>query len=544
MVQADEMPDSDKGFRAVGLVKTFAGVPALAGVSFALRPGEVVGLVGHNGAGKSTLLKTLAGAHSYDGGTLLLDGSEVHFADPSDAFAHGVATVYQELSLLENLSVKRNIWLGHELTSFSGLNEEQMSAQAQDLLDDFDLTMDLDAKLSAYSVAERQLLEIAVAVSKDCQYLLLDEPTTSLEAEQIARLLDRIRDLARRKNVGVLLVDHKLDELYDVADRIVALVDGRVIFDEKAADIDHDDVIRAIVGAGAEGDVEDESSALDAVSAHDGRRDGAGRGAEPREKIRRSPASATENPGSAAGRENVALMAEHISGPHLADISVSSHIGEVVGLYGLIGAGRTEFLRTMIGVEPMYGGRLTLFGDEYVPKNPADASRHGFAYVTEERKIDGIVPRMSSPDNVSLPILRKYTRAGVLSQSRLRAMTHEYIDKLKVKGNVAGPIEELSGGNQQKILIARALAQNPRVLLLDEPTKGVDIGVKSEIHSLLRAMAREGMSLIVVSSEEEEILDVADVVYVFVAGRTTGSPIPVDQLSVAKLRSLAWQQHR
>ncbi|WP_124055362.1 sugar ABC transporter ATP-binding protein [Arcanobacterium ihumii] len=502
-----EMPGADAGFRAVNITKHFAGVPALSGISFALRPGEVVGLVGHNGAGKSTLLKTLAGAHRYDGGELYLDGEAVNFSNPSEALAHGVATVYQELSLLPNLTVLENMWLGHELIGARGLRKADMAEQAQALLDEFGLDLDLEKKLETYSVATRQLLEIAIATSKNTRYLLLDEPTTSLEGEQIGHLLTYIKRLVQKKNVGILLVDHKLDELYDVADRIVALVDGKVILDADAKGINHEDVVRAIVGNDA---------AEVAIQ----------------EQATRVAKDFTD--------AEVALEVKCLRGPNLNGVHLTTHVGEVVGLYGLVGAGRTEFLRTLIGVEPLEEGELRVFGKEYRPKNPTDAMKHGFAYLTEERKIDGIVPRMSSPQNVALPVLKNFSRKGFLQSGRLKGMTSDFVKKLRVKGDVSGPIEELSGGNQQKVLIARTLAQNPKILLLDEPTKGVDIGVKAEIHALLRTMAQEGISLIVVSSEEEEILEVSDSVVVFAGGQSTCDPLPVDQLSIAKLREMAW----
>lgn len=501
-----EMSVVDKGFKAEALTKHFSGVPALAGISFALRPGEVVGLVGHNGAGKSTLLKVLAGAHKHDGGTLTLDGEPVEFSNPSDALRNGVATVYQELSLLPNLSVLENVWLGRELSGPKGLKKAEMARLTSELLQEFGLDMDVDRKLGDYPVAARQLLEIAIAASKDTKYLLLDEPTTSLEGDQIGHLLEYVKDLAHRKNVGILLVDHKLDELYAVANRIVALVDGRVIFDDDAKNISNEDVVRAIVGEEA--------------AAH-------------------SESVSEENLDTA--KLELALKVDNVAGPALDGVTLEAHRGEVVGLYGLVGAGRTEFLRTLIGVETLAEGQISIFGADYRPKNPSDAMKHGFAYLTEERKKDGIVPGMSSPENVSLPILKRFSRAGRLNAKALKRTTTDLISDLRVKGNTSGPIVALSGGNQQKVLIARTIAQNPKILLLDEPTKGVDIGVKAEIHSLLRKMVEtDGLSLIVASSEEEEILELSDTVYVFQGGKTVTDGIPVGELSVAKLRELAW----
>ncbi|WP_231943961.1 sugar ABC transporter ATP-binding protein [Arcanobacterium phocae] len=502
-----KMPVSKVGFQAVNLTKHFAGVPALAGISFDLKPGEIVGLVGHNGAGKSTLLKVLAGAHKHDGGELYLDGKSVVFSSPAEAISHGVSTVYQELSLIPNLTVQENIWLGRELSGIAGLRKAEMRKFAQQMLNEFHLEMDVDRSLGSYPVAARQMLEIAIAATKNTKYLLLDEPTTSLEGEQISRLLDYVKDIAKRKNVGVLLVDHKLDELYEVAHRIVALVDGKVILDADAGLISHEEVVRAIVGD----DIADaQEKGMD-----------------------------TTRIGKTSGE--VILSISDVHGPHLQGVSFDAREGQIIGLYGLVGAGRTELLRSLIGVEPIYSGEVELFRERYIPKNPADAMKCGFAYLTEERKIDGIVPGMSSPQNIALPVVTQFSTGGWINNARLSKMTSEFLNRLHVRGNTQGPIVALSGGNQQKVLIARTLAQQPKILLLDEPTKGVDIGVKSEIHSLLKSMVvDEGMTLIVSSSEEEEILELADVVTVFAHGKTVASAIPVENLTVAKLRELAW----
>lgn len=498
---------STEGFRATDITKSFAGVPALAGVSFVLRPGEVIGLVGHNGAGKSTLLKVLSGAHRHDGGTLLLDGQEVSFASPADALAKGVATVYQELSLLPNLTVTENVFLGRELSGPSGLRSAEMRRRTEELLRAFGLQVDPDTKLERLPVATRQLLEIAIATTKDTRYLLLDEPTTSLEGEQVDRLLDYIKDLVRSNGIGILLVDHKLDELYRVCDRIVALVDGKVCLDVDAREVPHEEVVAAIVGE---------------------------------EAARSTPESVTPLPRVAAAASSVRVRA--LSGPALNGVDLEARAGEVLGLYGLVGSGRTELMRTLLGVEPMTAGEITVDGTRYVPKGPAEAMRHGLVYLTEERKIDGIVPQMNGVRNAALPVLRRFTRGGWLSPRRLRRGVAPVLDQLHIRGNVDGPIVSLSGGNQQKVLLGRAIAQQPRVLMLDEPTKGVDIGVKSEIHRILKRMAHtDGVTLLVASSEEEEILEVSDRVVVFAGGRNVSEALPVEELSPQTLRRLAWQ---
>lgn len=505
------------GLRAVEVTKHYFGVPAVAGVSVDLRQGQVVGLIGHNGAGKSTLLRILSGAHRHDGGQLLLDGEEVSFSSPADALAHGVATVYQELSLLPNLTVTENVWLGRELSGPRGLRKQLMRTEAADLLERFGIRVEPEALVGTLPVATRQLLEIAIAASKNIRYLLLDEPTTALEGEQVDQLLDYLRGLVRETNLGVLIVDHKLDELYRVADRIVALVDGRVRIDADVRNVPLEDVVHAIVGSDAS-----HVAAADTAGYASGQA-----GAR----------AASAAPGA------VALRVTGVTGPALHGADLISEQGRVVGLYGLIGAGRTELLRTIVGLEPVHGGRLEVFGEPYQPAGPADAMRRGIAYLTEERKTDGIVPRMTSIQNSMLPVVRRYGRAGWLDHRGMRRDAVALLERLRVRGDVDAPIVSLSGGNQQKVLLARVLAQQPRLLLLDEPTKGVDIGVKAEIHEMLRHMARdEGLALIVASSEEEEILEVADAVVVFGGGRTIAGPIPVGELTPARLREIAWSR--
>lgn len=503
---------NDQVLRAVGIRKLFAGVPALDGVDLTVTPGRVTGLVGHNGAGKSTLLKVLSGAYQPDGGELLIGDQRISFANPAAAIDNGISTVYQELSLLPNLTVTENAFLGREVRSGGVLAKRAMRTATQELIERFGIEARAGRKVGEYPVATRQLLEIAIATSRNARFLLLDEPTTSLEGEQVESLLSVVRNLASVEGLGIVFINHKLDELFRVSDEVVALVDGRVQIHAPTDTVNRREVIRAIAGADLDETEQDLSgaAALAAASAE----------------------------GASGG---IAVEVEHLRTNELADVSVVAREGRVLGIYGLVGSGRTEFLRTLVGLYRVESGSIRLFGHQYLPKGPADAQDHGVVYLTEERKVDGIVPGLNSLTNVSLPILKQHARFGLLDRRGMRAQAAKLLSTLAIRGDVSAPVVQLSGGNQQKVLIARAIAQQPRVLLLDEPTKGVDLGVKAEIHALLRQLAHHsGLAVIVVSSEEEEVLEVADDVVTFTAGSCTGATVPAANLTVTELRHAAW----
>lgn len=502
-----DTPGSKECFEAIDIKKDYSGVPVLLGVSITLKPGEVVGLVGHNGAGKSTLLRVLSGAHQQSAGTIRIDGEEVEFGSPNDAIQRGVSTVYQELSLLPGLTVAQNIWLGRELKkSKFVLDHASMRKGAQQLLADFDLPIDIDRKVGSYPVATRQLLEIAIASSRKTRYLLLDEPTTALEGDQVSSLLSYIRKLADERHIGVLIINHKLDELYGVADRITALMNGRVLLDAPAASVDRKAVVAAIAGADyAEIDVNREAI----VSDHE-----------------------------------TVMRVENLESSVLNGVSFEVRSAEILGIYGLGGSGRSETLRAIAGIAPARSGRVRIKDQpSFLPRTPSESIRHGIAFLTEERKSDGMVPQMSAYLNTSLPVLERFSRASRLNFQEMFEASDVILRPLKLKGDPNGSMTALSGGNQQKVLIARTLMQNPDVMLLDEPSKGVDIGAKSEIHALLRKLAHvDGKAIVMVTSEEEEILDVADRVLVFSGGRVVAGPIGVSELDVPTLRTLAWRE--
>lgn len=495
-----------------GIKKSFAGVRVLKGIDFVLPAGSVTGLVGHNGAGKSTMLRVMSGAHAADSGSLIADGVTLPQGVPAASLEAGISTVYQELSLLPNLTVAQNVFLGREASKGGMLDRRTMRQRTKELAARFGLSVDPDRKLADYAVATRQLLEVAIAVERDAKYLLLDEPTTSLEGAQIDRFLEIVRGLATDDGLGILLVNHKLDELYAVADHIVALVDGEIRISGRADEVDREAIVQAIAG--------DEVTTSSDGEVPEVERDFA----PPR-----------------ADDAKPSVEVSDVHGPALKGVTMSAVPGRVLGIYGLIGAGRTELLRTLVGLEPATRGSFALHGEPYRPTNPGAAQRAGIVYLTEERKTDGIVGGLDCATNVMLPVVHSYKRAGLLDRKRMRREADGLMDRMRVRGNRSGPVERLSGGNQQKVLLARVLAQKPTVLLLDEPTKGVDIGVKTEIHRLLRSLAHDdGLTVIVVSSEEEEIIELADDVVTMTDGACDGTIIPASELSTVDLRQAAW----
>ena len=511
-----------EGLVVQDLSKAYEGVWALDQVSLSVLPGQVVALAGHNGAGKSTLLRSLSGAERPDCGAIILDGVRKNFSHPSDAAAAGIACVYQELSLIDELTVAQNLFLGQERTHGGRLERRTMNDIADQLCGEFGIHARATDPVRGLPVAQKQMVEVIRAVRRGSRYLLLDEPTTALEPTQIDHLLKIVRTLTREKDLGVLLVDHKLDEVFAVADYIVALSNGHLVLDGPAATVDRAAVVKAVVGEhpadGAVGDGEQTRSA----AAGQPDRDLASRG--------QAPAS-----------ESAVLVACNLRGPRLTDVSLQAHEGEILGVYGLVGSGRTRFLRTVYGAEPIISGTLSLDGRDYAPKRPGRAVKAGVAFVSEERKYDGLIPQLSARVNVVIPVLDRSRRFGLLNWRDLRQSADEALDAVAIRGDTSAPVSSLSGGNQQKALFARATLQAPRLLLLDEPTKGVDIGAKAEIYSIVHALARDKrVAVIVVSSEEEEILTLADRVTIFRLGACDGSTYQTADLTVAKLRQLAW----
>lgn len=496
---------SNRRYRARDIKVSFAGVPVLHGVDFDVVPGKIHGLFGHNGAGKSTLLKILAGVNQQDSGQLFLSDESILLTSPRDALKQGIACVYQELRLIPGMTVWQNLFLGRELRKNGLLDDVAMKEHTRQVLQDYKLKVQASSLVMDLSHPDKQMLEVVANLDRDARFLFLDEPTTALEGAQAEALLLSVQRIAREKDIGVVLVSHKLDEVLGVCDEATVMCGGKVIYHAKS-NIAKQDIIDAIVG--------DANSVLN----------------ESRRTTRNQPDTASMP----------YLDVRSLCTERLRDVSMQAWPGEVVGIYGLAGAGRTRFCRTLYGLEKLLGGEVRLAGKSYRVSSPANAISQGVGYLTEERKKDGIVPLMSSFTNATLPVLRRFRKHALVDHNKAAQSARKILVEMNTRGDLRGPIKSLSGGNQQKVLLARVIGQNAKLVLLDEPTKGVDIGAKADIYAIIRRMAAEGRCVVVISSEEEELLEIADRVLVFHRGSCNGLAVGADDLSIAGLRKAAW----
>ncbi|MBW3631573.1 MAG: sugar ABC transporter ATP-binding protein [Chloroflexi bacterium] len=470
-----------------GIEKAFPGVIALDGASLRVAPGEVHAVIGQNGAGKSTLMKILNGAYRRDAGTILLDGQPVDFHNPREAQDAGVSTIYQEINLVPYRSVAENIFMGREPRRWGMLDRERMNRDATAVLDRLGVHVDVRRPLSTLNIALQQMVAIARAISTDARIVIMDEPTSSLDEREVEVLFDVIRGL-KADGISAIYISHRLDELYAVCDRVTIMRDGKTI-DE-----------RAVAGA----------SKVELVARMLGKEIG---------EVSRSGATGFQHRGARPAGE-VLVEADDLQGARLDGASVTVRSGEIVGLAGLLGSGRTEVARAVFGADPASGG-LRVRGKPVRWKSPRDAIRAGFGFSSEDRKADGIIPYMSVRENLTLAALPVLSRNGIVDRTEQQRIVDRFIDRLGIK--TAGPeqkIRELSGGNQQKVLLARWLCLNPSLLLLDEPTRGIDVGAKAEIQGLIDELADNGLGVLMISSELEEITEGADRVVVLREGRT------------------------
>ena len=467
-----------------GIDKAFGGVPALRGAALAVERGEVHALIGQNGAGKSTLIKILTGAYARDAGEVLFDGVARAFRSPLEAQHAGISTIYQELNLIPLRSVAENVFVGREPRRWGFVDWRRVHAEAERILGGLGLEVDVRRALRDCSTATQQMVAIARAVSAEAKLVIMDEPTSSLNSAEVESLFGVIRRL-KAGGVAVIFVSHRLDELYAVCDRITVMRDGRTVAERELAGFDKLALVHSMLGR--------ELSALEA----------AGHGRDAR-----------------AGEETLRLT--HLkSGARVQDATLAVRRGEIVGLAGLLGAGRTEVARCVFGADPIERGELSIMGRTVAPKEPADAIARGVGYLSEDRKVEGIVPDLSVRENLTLVLLPRLARWGVVDRRRQDEVARRYVERLHIRcASLEQPIRELSGGNQQKVLLARWLSAEVLLLLLDEPTRGIDVGAKAEIIRLVGELAAQGLSALMIASELEELVAASDRVVVLRDGRT------------------------
>ncbi|HVF40883.1 MAG TPA: sugar ABC transporter ATP-binding protein, partial [Gemmatimonadaceae bacterium] len=457
--------DASPLLRMQGIVKRFAGVTALRGVDFSLDRGEVHALVGENGAGKSTLIKIMTGAYYRDEGEMWLDDHPVNFTIPAHAQDSGVIAVHQEIHLLPSRTVAENIFLAREPRRWGFIDWSRMTADARTLLDDLGLDLDPEATLGTLRTAQQQMVAIARGVSMGAKVLVLDEPTSSLAEREVSLLYGLIRRLKDR-GTGIVYISHRFDELYTICDRVTVLRDGRYITTRKLAELERIDLICLMLGKSRE-DLAHGATAF-------------------------SPAAAREE-GDAPLINATSLRC----GTRLLGVSLVVREAEVVGLAGLLGSGRSETARAIFGADPIEGGSIEMRGTLVSIRSPSDAIAAHIAYVPEDRKAEGIIPDMSVRENLTLASLPALSRAGVVDRAEQKAVVDRFMTRFGIKASSSEQkIRELSGGNQQKVLLARWLCTKPHLLIVDEPTRGIDIGARGEIQALINELAADGLGVL------------------------------------------------
>lgn len=478
---------SEKFLEILNISKTFPGVKALDNVKFDIHPGEVHALVGENGAGKSTLIKILSGVQSPDeGGKIIIEGKEVHLKDPMDAIKRGISVIYQDFSLFTNLTVAENIGINEIIEKNQKiLPWKEVNKKAKEALAFLKTDINPQDIVGHLSVAKQQMVAIAASVAQKAKMIIMDEPTSALSRSEVERLYEIIDDL-KKQNIAIMFVGHKMDELYHVADRFTVFRDGQYVDTVDAKQTPESELISMMVGRKIE-----VQSYL----------------------------------GDGKGDKKPVLRVENLcKSGNFKDVTFEVRAGEILGITGLVGAGRSETMQAIFGINTADSGKVMLDGQEVHIRSPKEALDHGIAYIPESRQTQGLILKKTIRDNILLPQLSKYANAfGILNNTKMRDAANQWIEMLDVRPNDPNNLAmQLSGGNQQKVVLAKWISTNARVLIVDEPTNGVDIGAKDEIHKILRDIANQGTAVIMVSSELVEILACSDRVMVMRRGRVVG----------------------
>ncbi len=479
------IPNAEFLLTAEDVRKEFPGVVALDNVSFRLKRGTVHALMGENGAGKSTLMKVLAGIYTPDKGVVRLKGTEIRLKSPLDALENGIAMIHQELNLMSLMTVAENIWIRREpLTRFGFVDHGEMERRTEELFQRLNIQIDPEAKVGDLSVANRQMVEIAKAVSYESDVLIMDEPTSALTEREVEHLFQIIRDL-RSQGIGIVYITHKMNELFEIADEFSVFRDGKYIGTHASTDVTRDDIIRMMVG---------------------------------REITQMFPKE--EVP---IGEVRLSVKNLNLKGV-FRDVSFEVRAGEILGVAGLVGSGRSNVAETLFGVTPATSGTIEIDGKPVSIDSPTTAIRNRMAFLTEDRKDTGCLLILDVLENMQIAVLQdKFVKRGFVEEGALSEVCEDMCRKLRIKTpSLSERVENLSGGNQQKVLIGRWMLTNPRILILDEPTRGIDVGAKAEIHRLVCEMARTGVAVIMISSEMPEVLGMSDRIMVMHEGRVTG----------------------
>ena len=462
-----------------GIGKTFPGVKALEGVNLTIREGQVHALLGENGAGKSTLIKILSGAYTKDEGQIFFEGKPVEIRGPQDAQGLGISTIYQEFNLARDLTVAENIFLGHLPRKGMTVDWATVKARSREILDTLGVTFSVDAHTSTLSVAEQQLVEIAKSLNRKTRILIMDEPSAVLGEKDLEKLFQVVRSL-QAQGIGIIYISHRLKEIFEVADEVTILKDGRYVTTQSISEVTMDDLVRLMIGR----DLKD---------------------VYPKRILTPS---------------DVLLAVNNVSQTKLLrDVSFQLHAGEIVGFAGIVGSGRTEVARAIFGADPC-AGEMRISGQPYKPRSPADAIHHGVALVTEDRKAQGLFLKLNVALNTTISGLKQLCQMGVIQFARELKLVKRMIKDLSIK--TPGPnflVVNMSGGNQQKVVLARWLSIGTRIFILDEPTRGIDVGSKSEIYQIMDGLTKQGVGIIMISSELPEVLGMSDRIMVMRQGR-------------------------